>query len=97
VRHFQEQVHRRRHELDYAGAGLLTAGCTLLILGLLEGGEAWPWRSSTSALVLGLGIVGLVAFVLVERRAAEPVLPGWVFRRRVLVSANAVGLLLARR
>jgi EmrB/QacA subfamily drug resistance transporter len=94
VRRFQEQVHKRPHQLDYAGAGLLTAGCTLLILGLLEGGEAWAWRSTASVLVLGLGLGLLVAFAFVERRAAEPVLPGWVFRRRVLASANAVGLLL---
>jgi EmrB/QacA subfamily drug resistance transporter len=94
VRAFHENVARRRHRLDYAGAGLLTVGGTLLLLGLLEGGHAWPWRSWTSLAVLGGGAVLIAVFVLVERSAAEPVLPGWVFRRRVLASTNAVAALL---
>ncbi len=90
LRAFHEQVTRRRHRLDYAGAALLTVGCTLLILGLLEGGQAWAWGSVTSAAVLGSGGALIVVFAFVERRAAEPVLPAWVFRRRILVTSNAV-------
>ncbi|HEU4676040.1 MAG TPA: MDR family MFS transporter [Motilibacteraceae bacterium] len=88
VRHFVEQVERRSHRMDYLGAGLLMAGCSLVILGLLEGGVAWAWTSATSVLVLAAGAVLVVGFVLVERRAAEPVLPLWVFSRRILVGGN---------
>ena len=94
VRRFDERVQRRDHRLDYSGAALLMAGCTLLILGLLEGGQGWAWRSWTSVAVLGGGAALLVVFALVERRAAEPVLPGWVFRRRVLSSTTAVNFAL---
>ena len=87
-RAFHEKVVRRPHRLDLAGAGLLTLGCSLVILGLLEGGTAWAWSSLTSVLVFVVGVAALVAFVLVERRAAEPVLPLWVFSRRVLVGGN---------
>jgi EmrB/QacA subfamily drug resistance transporter len=92
VRNLHERVTRRRHTLDYAGAAPLTAGCTLLILGLLEGGEAWPWASvpGLGVLVAGAALIG--AFLLVERRAAEPVLPLWVFRRRMLVTSTLVSL-----
>jgi EmrB/QacA subfamily drug resistance transporter len=89
-RRFTEQVTHREHRIDYRGATLLTLGCSLLILGLLEGGTAWAWASPTSAVVLGGAALALVAFLLVERRAAEPVLPLWVFRRRVLVGGNLV-------
>jgi EmrB/QacA subfamily drug resistance transporter len=89
-RRFTENVVRRPHRIDYRGAVLLTVGCSLLILGLLEGGTAWAWGSATSGLVLGTAALALVAFVLVERRATEPVLPLWVFQRRVLVSGNLV-------
>jgi EmrB/QacA subfamily drug resistance transporter len=92
ARHFHEQVERRRHRFDIAGAGLLITGCSLLILGLLEGGVAWGWGSAVSVLVFATGAAALVAFVLVERRAAEPVLPMWVFGRRVLVSGNLVSV-----
>jgi EmrB/QacA subfamily drug resistance transporter len=91
-RRFDERVTRRTHEVDYLGAGLLTVGCSLLILGLLEGGTAWAWGSATSALVLGTAAVALVAFAYVERSASEPVLPLWVFRRRILVGGNLVAV-----
>jgi MFS family permease len=95
---FHENVQRRRHDLDIAGAALLTAGFSLLILGLLEGGVAWDWGSPVSFGVFAAALVALAAFVLVERRAAEPVLPLWVFSRRVLVGGNlaavAIGVAL---
>ncbi len=97
VRHFSEDVVRRRHRIDWAGAGTLTAGCALLILALLEGGVTWGWTSPQSLLVFAAGLALLVGFVVVEARAAEPVLPLWVFARRTLVAANlaavAVGAL----
>jgi EmrB/QacA subfamily drug resistance transporter len=97
-RSFHEQVERRKHQIDIAGAVLLTAGFSLVILGLLEGGVAWTWGSVTSYSVFTAGAVALVAFVFVERRAAEPVLPLWVFNRRVLLGGNfsaaAIGVVL---
>ncbi|MGY1813996.1 MDR family MFS transporter [Blastococcus sp. SYSU D00820] len=94
MRRFSEKVERRPHRLDVAGAVLLSAGCALLILGLLEGGSAWAWSSAPSIAVLGAAAALLVVFALVERRAAEPVLPLWVLRRRVLVSGNVAAIAL---
>jgi EmrB/QacA subfamily drug resistance transporter len=98
LRGFKEKVVRSRHTIDYAGAGTLAAGCSLIILALLEGGVAWAWASVTSAAVFAAGAALMVAFVLIERRAAEPVLPGWVLSRRILMAGNlvsfAVGALL---
>jgi EmrB/QacA subfamily drug resistance transporter len=97
-RSFSEDVVRRRHQLDIAGAVLLTVGFSLVILGLLQGGVAWDWDSPISYAVFAGGAAALVAFFLVERRAAEPVLPLWVFSRRVLVGGNlasvAIGVVL---
>ncbi len=88
---FHESVERRRHRIDYAGAALLTAAMTLLILGVLQGGHAWAWDSPPSIAVFAAGGALLVAFVLVERRAAEPILPFWVFSRRLLSTTNLLG------
>ncbi len=90
VRRFKEKVVRKPHKIDYTGATLLTAGCSLLILGLLEGGDAWAWDSPISLAIFAVGVASLVAFVIIERRAVEPVLPLWVFQRRVLVGGSAV-------
>jgi EmrB/QacA subfamily drug resistance transporter len=94
ARNFNESVVRRKHQIDYAGAVLLTTGCSLIIFGLLQGGVSWAWDSATSVAVLAVGAVAVVAFVLVERRAAEPVLPLWVFGRRILVAASLVAVVV---
>jgi multidrug resistance protein len=87
-RRFHEKVTRSRPTIDYAGAAALTAGLTLLILGVLEGGQAWSWGSVQSVTVLGLGAALLVAFGFIERRAVDPVLPVWVLRRRLLITSS---------
>jgi EmrB/QacA subfamily drug resistance transporter len=92
IRSLHERVERGRPKLDYLGAGLLATACTLLILGLLEGGVTWPWVSAPGIGVLAAGALLLAAFVLVQRRVAEPVLPLWVFRRRILVTGSLASL-----
>jgi EmrB/QacA subfamily drug resistance transporter len=92
ARHFHERVERRTHRMDYAGATLLTLGCSAVIFGLLEGGVAWDWVSAPSIAIFAAGVVLLVAFVFVEQRAAEPILPLWVFRHRTLNGGNLTAL-----
>ncbi|MGY2700862.1 MDR family MFS transporter [Nocardioides sp. HB32] len=93
-RRFEERVERQRHTIDYAGSLLLTGGGILLLLALLEGGVRWSWDSATSVSLFAVAAVLLVGFVLAERRAPEPVLPIWVFRKRVLLSAMLASLVV---
>ena len=92
MRSFHEDVQRRRHRIDVTGITLISGGCTLLILAVLEGGQAWPWASAAGVGVPAVGVAMLVAFVLVELRVAEPVLPLWVFSRRVLLASSMTAL-----
>jgi EmrB/QacA subfamily drug resistance transporter len=91
-RNFHETVVRKRHRIDVMGSALLTVGATLIILGLLEGGQGWSWDSVEGIGVPVIGVVFLVGFVVVEKHAKEPVLPLWVFTRRVLVTSSLVSL-----
>lgn len=88
-RFLHEEVSRRTHHIDYRGAAAMLVTGGALIFGLLQGGQAWPWLSAPSVVVFAVFIAGAVATVLVERRAAEPVMPGWIWRRRTLAGANA--------
>jgi MFS family permease len=90
LRTFHENVGHTKHRIDYLGAGLLTASLTLIILGALEGGQAWGWASAVSVAVFAGGALLFAAFILVERRAAEPVLPPWVVSRRLLATTALI-------
>ncbi|WP_330177802.1 MFS transporter [Streptomyces sp. NBC_01498] len=89
---------RPRTRIDWAGALTVFATGTLLVTALVQGGVAWPWLSAPSlALLAGAVLLAGLTF-LVERRAAEPIIPGWVWRRRPVVAVNlalgAFGLLM---
>jgi MFS family permease len=89
---FHERVERRRPRIDYAGCLVLTTALTLVILGLLEGGQAWSWGSVQSIGVLASGGLLLVLFVLIEQRAADPVVPLRLLRNRLLATTNLVAV-----
>jgi MFS family permease len=91
-RHFHEQVVRTAHRIDYFGAITLMVGLSLLIFGLLQGDVHWAWRSPPEVIILALGIALLGSLVAIERRAAEPFLPPWLFTRRTLIVGNLASL-----
>ena len=90
VRKFHESIERTKHRVDYLGAVLLTVSLSLIILGALEGGQAWAWNSPPSIAVFTVGAVLLAIFLLLERRAAEPILPPWVVSRRLLATTALI-------
>jgi EmrB/QacA subfamily drug resistance transporter len=75
-----------RPVVDYLGAGLLVAGITPLFLSLSLGGHGLDWGSPLMAALLVLSAVVLAAFVWVERRAAQPIVP------LGLLGSRAVGI-----
>lgn len=94
VRRFHERVEPAEHRIDVLGAALLSGGGLALLLGLLEGGVRWAWSSPTSIGLFATSGVLLTAFALVKRRAAEPVLPLWVLRHRVILPATLTALVV---
>jgi len=87
-------AERLRRKIDYAGAALLAGALTAIVLLTDVGGTAAPW---SSPLVIGLGIAGaflLAAFVLVERRSSEPVLPLALFRNAVFTVTSGIGFVV---
>ncbi len=91
-RSYRPAFERHRSRIDYGGAVLLVAALVLLVLGILQSGHAWPWPSWQTAVTFGGGVTLLVIFALVERRAADPVLPPWVLRDRLHRTASLASL-----
>ena len=88
------KLRRVHHVIDYLGTIVLALAATSFILLTSLGGTTYPW---SSAPIWILGVCGVVlggVFVLVERRAAEPVLPLHLFRLRAFSVTSIVGFIV---
>ncbi|WP_086558773.1 MDR family MFS transporter [Streptomyces africanus] len=83
-----------RHVIDYLGTFLIAAVATCLVLVASLGGTTWGWGSAQIVGLAVLGVVLAVAFVAVERRAAEPVLPLKLFRVRTFTLAAVISFVV---
>ena len=89
-----EPKREGKRSIDYAGALLLTLSVTILLLALVEGGgERGGLLGATNLALLTISAVLLAGFVVVERRAAEPIVPLSLFRNRVVAIGIGVGFL----
>ena len=86
--------YRTEHRIDWLGAGLLSVGITALVLITTWGGSEYAWGSWQILGLAALAAVTLVAFGLVERRAAEPILSLQLFRNRNFSLVAGMGFLV---
>ncbi|GAA0389430.1 EmrB/QacA family drug resistance transporter [Acrocarpospora corrugata] len=85
---------RTRHVIDYLGAATLSAAVTCVVLITTWGGTEYAWNAPE---ILGLGIISialLVLFVLIERQAAEPLLPLRLFRINIFSVSAGLGFIV---
>ena len=83
-----ERIEKKPHTLDFLGAGLLTGTVVAVLLATSRLGA----RTTALCALLSLGL--LVAFVRVERRAAEPMLPLSLFARPVMAVSSLIGAMI---
>lgn len=86
--YFHERKVYHSHKIDWAGASMVLISGSALLFGLLQGGLSWPWFSYNSLIVFSIAIISVLILVKIEKKATEPILPGWVWTRRVLLGAN---------
>ncbi|WP_062134865.1 MDR family MFS transporter [Demequina aestuarii] len=85
---------RAGRKIDVGGMVLLAIASTSLVLMTSFGGHQYAWGSPQIIGLIALTVLAAVAFVMVERRASEPVIPLSLFRRRNFVLPTAAGLLV---
>ncbi|MGW7101610.1 DHA2 family efflux MFS transporter permease subunit [Streptomyces sp. NPDC054838] len=83
-----------KHTIDYLGTFLIASVATCLVLVASLGGTTWAWGSAQVIGLLALGAVLLVAFIAVERRAAEPVLPLGLFKIRTFTLCSVISFVI---
>jgi EmrB/QacA subfamily drug resistance transporter len=80
--------------IDYLGLIFVAIGTTLLILALEWGGDEYAWDSATILGMFGGAAVAIVLFVVIERRASEPIIPMWLFANPVFTVSSILSFIV---
>lgn len=83
--------HAAKGSIDYLGAALIAAACVPLLLALTFGGQKYPWESPVVVSLFALFVVSTVLFVIVEKRARDPIIHLELFSNRVFAWCNVAG------
>src|SRR5918911_4911132 len=92
-RFVRESKSDRESSQDVAGAVTVTAGLALLVYAVSKAPDH-GWGSGWTLSRLAAAVVLLVAFLFVESRAKDPIMPFRIFRVSTVAGANVAGLLL---
>ncbi|PRA80726.1 MDR family MFS transporter [Microbacterium sp. MYb66] len=72
----------RKVSIDYVGIVLLSAAVSLILIWITNAGSTFDWWSTETVLMVGGAIVSAVAFIIVELKVREPLIPLTLFRGR---------------
>jgi EmrB/QacA subfamily drug resistance transporter len=87
-----ENVEKKKHEIDYLGAILLTGAISSLMFVLVQGGSSWSWESWQTYSLFALFTIMVIGFVFQEGRSREPVMPFSIWKERSIFIANVTSL-----
>ncbi len=90
---FPNQVSDTTKRIDYTGMAAMAATLTPALLVMTWGGSTYSWGSAEIIGMTILSIVSLIAFILNEKRAEDPILPLHLFKEPIF-TLGSVGLLI---
>jgi EmrB/QacA subfamily drug resistance transporter len=85
---------RTKHKVDYGGTALLGVSLASVVLATTLGGTTYAWASGQIIGLAVLAVLALIAFVMVEHRVPEPVLPPQLFRNPIFSVTCAIGFVV---
>jgi EmrB/QacA subfamily drug resistance transporter len=75
--------NKGKRSIDFLGSLLLTLGLVPFLLGLVWGGNEFPWASFQTFGLFGFALISLIGFGFVENRAKEPIIPLTLFHNKI--------------
>jgi EmrB/QacA subfamily drug resistance transporter len=90
--YLHENIEKKKREIDYIGAGLLSVSVSAIMVVLVQGGTNWPWLSTPAISLVLVSLVTLILFYAQEKRAVEPVMPLKLWNERSIFIANVASL-----
>lgn len=87
-----EKIEKKKRDIDYIGAALLTLSISTLMIVLVQGGVKWSWASTPALSLIFVAVIAFVLFIIQEKRATEPMMPFEIWKERSILIANLVSL-----
>ncbi|MGE7604554.1 MDR family MFS transporter [Peribacillus sp. NPDC097675] len=92
LRYYKEKANTQKQKIDYAGAATLVIAVVSLMFALELGGE-YGWSSFPILALFASFIVFFVSFFFFERRAKDPIISLWLFKRRLFATSQILAIL----
>nr|WP_257786620.1 MDR family MFS transporter [Paenibacillus crassostreae] len=93
VRSYHESKQLVKQKIDWWGASTLVIAVISLMFALELGGKEYAWNSSLIILLFAVFAVCFIAFFFIELKAKEPILPFWLFKRRLFAASQILAFL----
>ncbi|RDW17669.1 MDR family MFS transporter [Oceanobacillus chungangensis] len=93
VRYYKESSQLQNQKIDWGGAITLVTAIVCLMFALELGGKTYTWDSIQVISLFISFTVFIIAFILFELKAKEPILPFWLFKRRLFASSQILAFL----
>ncbi|MGM0837475.1 MAG: MDR family MFS transporter [Bacillota bacterium] len=90
--YLHEGIEKKKHSIDYAGAGLLFVSVSSLMYVLVEGGVRYEWTSIPILFLISIFVITFVLFIIQENRAVDPMMPFDIWKERSILIANSTSL-----
>ncbi|MCA1319040.1 MFS transporter [Bacillus tianshenii] len=92
ILYLHEGIEKKKHSIDYAGAGLLFVSVSSLMYVLVEGGVRYEWTSKPILLLISISAIAFTLFIIQEKRAVDPMMPFDIWKERSILIANSTSL-----
>src|SRR3954470_14086305 len=93
VRYYHESLQHSKQKVDWLGAITLVISVVSLMFALELGGKEYAWNSVQIISLFASFFIFFIAFFIAEFKAAEPILPLWLFKRRLFATSQILSFL----
>ncbi|WP_042461084.1 MDR family MFS transporter [Neobacillus dielmonensis] len=93
VRYYFESMEHSKQKIDWLGAATLVISVVSLMFALELGGKEYDWNSVQIISLFSSFAVFFICFFATELRAAEPILPLWLFKKRLFATSQVLAFL----
>lgn len=93
ARNYKESTAHLKQKIDWGGAITLVVSIVSLMFALELGGEKYAWDSVQILSLFGSFAIFFVAFFIIELKAEEPILPFWLFKKRLFATSQILAFL----